>query len=97
MTGTQGTCYECGTGTEDGTNLRVLVDELGDVVHLVVDHDVEVLLGVVLGNILVGELGGHLDGVVGFLFGQVVDSISTVSDNRLTGQERTQFGPLRAS
>ena len=51
-----------------GTNLRVLVDELGDVVHLVVDHDVEILLGVVLGNILVGELGGHLDGVVGYFF-----------------------------
>jgi hypothetical protein len=34
-----------------------------------VDHDVEILLGVVLGNILVGELGGHLDGVVGFFPG----------------------------
>lgn len=46
--------------------LRVLVDKLGAVVDLVVDDDVEILLGVVLGNVLVGELlGGHLDGVVG--------------------------------
>ena len=41
----------------------MLVNKLGAVVNLVVDHDVEVLLGVVLGNILIGELlrRGHLD------------------------------------
>jgi hypothetical protein len=44
-------------------DLRVLIYELGDVVDLVVNDAVKVLLGVVLGNILVGELlsGGHLD------------------------------------
>lgn len=34
----------------------MLIDEGSAVVDLVVDHDVEVLLGVVLSNILVGEL-----------------------------------------
>lgn len=44
-------------------DLRMLVDEFGRVVDVVVDDDVEVLLGVVLGNVLVGELlRGHLDG-----------------------------------
>lgn len=43
---------------------RVLVDELAAVVDLVVDHDEDVLLGVVLGNILVGVLLGH-DGRIG--------------------------------
>lgn len=42
-------------------NLRVLVDELGAVVDLVVDYNVDVLLGVVLGNILVGEFNAHYD------------------------------------
>jgi hypothetical protein len=42
----------------------VLVDELAAVVDLVVDHDVDVLLGVVLSNILVGELLRH-DGRIG--------------------------------
>ena len=42
----------------------MLIHELGDVVDVVVDHAVEILLGVVLGNILVGELldGGHCVG-----------------------------------
>lgn len=40
-------------------DVRVLVDKLGAVVDLVVDHDKEVLLGVVLGNILVRVLGRH--------------------------------------
>lgn len=45
-------------------NLRVLVNKLGHVVDLVVDDDEQVLVGVVLGNILVGVLlcGGHCDG-----------------------------------
>lgn len=37
-------------------NLRVLIYELCAVVDLVVDDHEQVLLGVVLGNILVGEL-----------------------------------------
>lgn len=75
-----------------GTNLRVLVDELGDVVHLIVDHDVEILLGVVLGNILVGELGGHLDGVVGFFLDRwLIASQHGRPDNRWTrGQDQAQ-------
>jgi len=53
---------------------RVLVDELAAVIDLVVDNEEAVLLGVVLGNILVGVLlGGHFDGVgVGFLDKRVV-------------------------
>lgn len=47
-------------------NVRVLIDELATVVDLIVDHKEEVLLGVVLGNILVGVFLslGHGDGVV---------------------------------
>lgn len=42
----------------------MLVDELGAIVNLVVDDDVDVLLGVVLSNVLVGELlGSHFDDV----------------------------------
>lgn len=40
----------------EGENVRVLVDEFSAVVDLVVDHDEDVLLGVVGSNILVGEL-----------------------------------------
>lgn len=40
----------------------MLIDKLGDVVDLVVDNHVKVILGVVLRNVLVGELGGHVDG-----------------------------------
>lgn len=43
-----------------GKDSRVLVDKLGDVVDSVMDDQVEVILGVVLRNVLVGELGGHL-------------------------------------
>lgn len=39
-----------------GHYLRVLIDKGSAVVDLVVDYDVEILLGVVLSNILVGEL-----------------------------------------
>lgn len=41
----------------------MLIDELGRIVDLVVDDDEEVLLGVVLSNVLVGELcdGGHFE------------------------------------
>lgn len=43
-------------------NLRMLVYKFRHVVDLVVDDDVEILLGVVLSNILVSKLlGGHLD------------------------------------
>ena len=43
-------------------NIRVLIDKLGAVVDDIVDNDVKVLLGVVLGNVLVGEfLSGHLE------------------------------------
>jgi len=47
-----------------GWNSRVLVDKLGHVVDLVVDDEVRIVLGVVLRNVLVGELGGHGDGSV---------------------------------
>lgn len=41
----------------------MLVNELGGIVDLIVDHHEDVLLGVVLGNILVGVLlGSHFDG-----------------------------------
>lgn len=36
--------------------LRMLVDELGGIVDLIVNDDEQVLLGVVLSNILIGEL-----------------------------------------
>ncbi len=52
-------------GEVRGWHLRVLVDKLGAVVDHVVDDDVEVLLGVVLGNVLVGELERHLGGLLG--------------------------------
>jgi hypothetical protein len=63
----------------------VLVDKLGAVIDIVVDHDVEILLGVVLSNILIGEvLGGHLDCccrcVGGYFSGQLF-SVSTVRAN----------------
>lgn len=40
-------------------NVRVLVDEAGAVVDLVVDDNVQVLLGGVLGDIRVGEFLGR--------------------------------------
>jgi len=48
----------------------MLVDKLGHVIDLIVDHDKEVLLGVVLGNVLVGE-GGHCIGRLVCMFGGV--------------------------
>lgn len=38
----------------------MLVDELGGIVDLIVDHQVDVLLGVVRSNVLVREFGGHV-------------------------------------
>jgi hypothetical protein len=37
----------------------MLVDEFGGIVDLIVDNNIKILLGVVLGNILIGELLGH--------------------------------------
>lgn len=45
-------------------NLRMLVNKFGGIVDDVVDDEVQILLGVVLGNVLVGELLRHLDGCV---------------------------------
>ena len=47
-----------------GKNSRVLIDELGDIVDLIVNDHVEVILGVVLRNVLVAEFGRHVDGVL---------------------------------
>jgi hypothetical protein len=41
-------------------HLRVLVDKLGGIVDLIVDHHKQILLGVVLSNILVGEFERHV-------------------------------------
>ena len=46
-------------GVDKWKDIRVLVDELGGIVDLIVDYQVDVLLGVVLGNILVGEFERH--------------------------------------
>jgi hypothetical protein len=40
----------------------VLIDKLGGIVDLIVDHEEAVLLGVVLSNILVGVLLRHSGG-----------------------------------
>jgi hypothetical protein len=46
--------------TDRVMDLRVLIDEFGGVVDLIVDNNVKIPLGVVLGNVLVGELlGSH--------------------------------------
>jgi len=48
--------------SEKCENIRVLIDKLGAVVDDIVDDDIKVLLGVVLGNVLVGELlSGHFE------------------------------------
>lgn len=39
-------------------HVRVLIDKAGAVVDLVVDDEVEILLGVVLGDLLEGEFFG---------------------------------------
>lgn len=45
-----------------GKDVRVLIDEAGAVVDLVVDDQIQVLLGVVLGDLLESEFfGGHFD------------------------------------
>lgn len=52
----------------DVCHVRVLIDEAGAVVDLVVDDEVEILLGVVLGDLLKGEFfgGGHFcDWIIG--------------------------------
>lgn len=49
-------------------HVRVLIDEAGAVVDLVVDDEVEILLGVVLSDLLEGEFfgGGHFcDWIIG--------------------------------
>lgn len=46
-----------------GLNLRVLVNELADVVDFVVNDHVQVILGVVLRNVRESEFGRHLVGV----------------------------------
>jgi hypothetical protein len=48
---------------EDLLTTRVLIDEARAVVDLVVDDEVEILLGVVLGDLLESEFlgGGHCD------------------------------------
>lgn len=45
----------------------MLINESGDIVDLVVDNEVEILLGLVFGNLLEGQLlvGGHDDGFQG--------------------------------
>jgi hypothetical protein len=43
----------------------MLVNELGAVVDNIVDNQEAVLLGVVLGNVLVGELLRHLESIGG--------------------------------
>lgn len=48
-----------------GLNLRVLVNELAEVVDLVVDDHVQVILGVVLRNVRESEFGRHLVGLLG--------------------------------
>jgi hypothetical protein len=55
----------CRAGCLSQSNVRVLVEELGAVVDLLVDYEVHVVLGVVLSNILHGELLnlGHFCGV----------------------------------
>lgn len=51
-------------GAGEVFDVRVLIDEAGAVVDLVVDDHVEVLLGVVAGDLLEGEFLGlrHDDG-----------------------------------
>lgn len=53
-----------GTGVGGEEDVRVLIDEAGAVVDLVVDNHVQVLLGVVGGDLLEGEFlsGRHGDG-----------------------------------
>jgi len=56
-------------GVEEGWHVRVLVDEAGRIVDLIVDYDVQVLLGGVFRDVGVGEflVGGHcVDGRGGF-------------------------------
>jgi hypothetical protein len=52
------------------SDVRVLVDEAGAVVDLVVDDEVEILLGVVLGDLLQGEFlgGGHCVEIIRFIW-----------------------------
>lgn len=55
-----GVCGQGSFAAEKGRDVRVLVHKAGCVVDLVVDDDVEILLGAVLRDVGVGEfLGGH--------------------------------------
>jgi len=47
------------TCTAAGLDLRMLIDEGGDVVDVVVDDDVDILLGRVLSHLSEGEFLGH--------------------------------------
>ena len=51
------------------TNVRVLIGECGAIVDLVVDDQVEVLLGVVLGDLLQGEFLDFRHGELRYLKG----------------------------
>lgn len=52
-----------GAGEDVGSDVRVLVDEGGAVVDLLMDHNVEILLGAVSSDLLEGEfLIGRHDG-----------------------------------
>ena len=57
-----GATNSAGWGEVGDRNLRVLVDELAGIVDLVVDDEVEILLGVVLGNVVVGQFLRHFGG-----------------------------------
>lgn len=54
----------CSADCAVGWDIRVLIDERTAVVDLIVDNHVQVLLGVVFGDLLEGEflVGGHCDG-----------------------------------
>lgn len=70
---------------EERKDVRVLIDEAGAVVDLVMDNHVQVLLGVVGGDLLESEfLGGrHGDGVVERRPGNcAIAGISPVSQNK---------------
>lgn len=65
----------------------MLVDKLGAVVDLVVDHDEEVLLGVVLGNILVRVLCRH-GGRIGLNASKLLKERVSVREREREKEER---------
>ena len=73
-----------------GSNVRVLIDESRDIVDLVVDNEEEVLLGLVVGNLLEGELlvGGH-----GCGFEEMKEGVGRwISDDKGDGLRRENRG-----